>query len=383
LDEITTDLDLYAREELLNFLRQESEERGATILYATHIFDQLTTWATHFLFFSQGRVKKFCRFSEFEEFHALVAQQTRVPLYSLLKQWVYEEYPNTAPPQVTEPAWPTMTENVIEMKGMSYRYAEILPMALKECTFAFGQGARVLLIGANGSCKSTAMSILGGKLLVPRGGASVLGKDCFNDGTLQEVMYCGDWWRANFFMNLPVREVLGNKADTPRTAYLAHVLQVNLDWRINNLSDGQRRRCQLLELLATPRPVYLMDEITSDLDIFARDGVLDFLKNETETRGATIVYCTHIFDHLDGWATHILRLSKGRVVTNAAVDQIPEYAELIAGGNLTPLCSLVRNWIYAEYAEDETSKPWRALDTSKDGRRPNLGLAGPLMTPSA
>jgi CCR4-NOT complex subunit CAF16 len=383
LDEITTDLDLYAREELLNFLREESEEKGATILYATHIFDQLSTWATHFLFFSHGKVRKFCRFSEFEEYNSLVAQQTRVPLYALLKQWVYEEYPGAAPMQVDDAPYPAATGNVIEMKGMNYSYATGLPMALKDCTFAFGRGARVLLIGANGSCKSTAMSILGGKLLVPRGGANVLGKDCFNDGTLQEVMYCGDWWRANFFMNLPVREVLGKNADTPRTAYLAHVLQVDLDWRINNLSDGQRRRCQLLELLSTPRPVYLMDEITSDLDLFARDGVLDFLKQETEIRGATIVYCTHIFDHLDGWATHILRLSKGRVVTNAPVDQIPEYAELIAGGNLTPLCSLVRNWIYAEYSENESSKPWRELDTSLDGRRPNLGLAGPVMTPSA
>jgi len=200
-------------------------------------------------------------------------------------------------------------------------------------------------------------------LLVPRGGAAVLGKDCFNDGTLQEV--------------------LGNKADTPRVTYLKHVLQVDLDWRINNLSDGQRRRCQLLEILATPRPVYLMDEITSDLDLFARDGVLEFLRNETETRGATIVYCTHIFDHLDGWPTHILRLSKGNVVTNAPIDQIPEYAALIAGGNLTPLCSLVRNWIYAEYAQDGTTKPWRELSESLDGRRPNLGLAGPIMTPSA
>jgi CCR4-NOT complex subunit CAF16 len=222
------------------------------------------------------------------------------------------------------------------------------------------------------------MSILGGKLLVPRGGATVLGKDCFNDGTLQEVMYCGDWWRANFFMNLPVREVLGKNADTARTAYLKHVLQVDLDWSINNLSDGQRRRCQLLEILATPRPVYLMDEITSDLDIYARDGVLDFLRKETEIRGATIVYCTHIFDHLDGWATHILRLSKGQVVTNSPIDQIQEYADLIAGGNLTPLCSLVRNWIYAEYAQAEDGKSWRELDTSLDGRRPNLGLAGPI-----
>ena len=48
--------------------------------------------------------------------------------------------------------------HVIEMKNMSYRYAEGLPVALKDCSFSFGRGARVLLIGANGSCKSTAMS---------------------------------------------------------------------------------------------------------------------------------------------------------------------------------------------------------------------------------
>merc|ERR1719486_1725865 len=160
-------------------------------------------------------------------------------------------------------------------------------------------------------------------------------------------------------MNLTVGEVMGALADTPRTKHLVQVLQVDLAWRINSCSDGMRRRCQLLELLATPRPIYLLDEITSDLDIYARDGVLNFLKIETETRGATIVYCTHIFDHLDGWATHILRLSKGQVVTNAPVDEIPEYAELIAGENLTPLCSLVRKWIYAEYGQDQESKPWR------------------------
>merc|ERR1719359_574704 len=222
-------------------------------------------------------------------------------------------------------------------------------MALKDCTFGFGRGARVLLIGANGSCKSTAMSILGGKLMVKRGGATVLGKDCFNDGTLSEVMYCGDWWRANFFMNLPVREVLGNKADTPRTTYLAHVLQVDLDWRINNLSDGQRRRCQLLELLATPRPVYLMDEITSDLDLFAREGVLQFIKAEAEIMGATVVYCTHIFDHLENWATHILQMSKGSPKRFGKLDELPDYQALIASGAHSPLCSLVRSWVYDEY----------------------------------
>ncbi|KAF3513407.1 hypothetical protein F2Q69_00000085 [Brassica cretica] len=39
LDEITVDLDVLARADLLTFLRKECQERGATIIYATHIFD--------------------------------------------------------------------------------------------------------------------------------------------------------------------------------------------------------------------------------------------------------------------------------------------------------------------------------------------------------
>ena len=57
---------------------------------------------------------------------------------------------------------------------------------------------------------------------------------------------------------------------------------------MNFQRPGQRRRCQLLELLATPRPIYLLDEITSDLDLFAREGVLQFIKAEAEIMGATV-----------------------------------------------------------------------------------------------
>lgn len=47
LDEITVDLDVLARADLMTFLRSECEERGATIIYATHIFDGLESWPTH------------------------------------------------------------------------------------------------------------------------------------------------------------------------------------------------------------------------------------------------------------------------------------------------------------------------------------------------
>ncbi|KAM0043522.1 putative P-loop containing nucleoside triphosphate hydrolase [Helianthus debilis subsp. tardiflorus] len=51
LDEITIDLDVLAKADLLTFLKKECEELGATIIYATHIFDGLENWPSQILSF--------------------------------------------------------------------------------------------------------------------------------------------------------------------------------------------------------------------------------------------------------------------------------------------------------------------------------------------
>jgi len=389
LDEITTDLDLYAREGILNFLRKETEEKGATILYATHIFDSLADWATHCVFFSKAKMVRCCKMEDLKEYHDLLANGTRCPLYSLMKEWVFKEYDAPVSNEITAdtPMAPEPQGPTLEVTNLTFAYAQGLPPCLKDMSFAFNRGARILVVGANGACKSTVMSILGGKRMIPRGFAKMLGKDCFNDPSLsRDVMYCGDWWNTQFFVNTTIHDLLGeNLAQTARCRHLADVLQVDMQWKINNISDGQRRRCQLLEILAPYRPIYLMDEITSDLDIFAREGILSFLKAESELRGCTVFYCTHIFDHLEGWASHMLHLSKGEVVRACAFEEIEEYSQLCADKCPTPLYSLIRNWIYAEYKMDNGAKPWRDMDekSMKDGRVPNLGLAGPFQTASA
>lgn len=58
LDEITVDLDLLSRSNFLNFLKRETETRPCTIVYATHILDNLATWPTHLVHMSLGKVKK-------------------------------------------------------------------------------------------------------------------------------------------------------------------------------------------------------------------------------------------------------------------------------------------------------------------------------------
>lgn len=58
LDEITVDLDLLSRSNFLAFLKRETEMRPCTIVYATHILDNLAQWPTHLVHLHMGQVKE-------------------------------------------------------------------------------------------------------------------------------------------------------------------------------------------------------------------------------------------------------------------------------------------------------------------------------------
>ncbi len=78
--------------------------------------------------------------------------------------------------------------------------------------------------------------------------------------------------------------------DPVRRAKLMEVLDINPDWRMHTVSDGQRRRVQICLGLLKPFDVLLLDEITVDLDVLGRADLMQFLKEECEQRGATIIY---------------------------------------------------------------------------------------------
>ncbi|KAM3499763.1 hypothetical protein MY10362_007008 [Beauveria mimosiformis] len=58
LDEITVDLDVLSRAKFLAWLKTETETRACTILYATHILDNLAGWPTHLVHMHMGAVKE-------------------------------------------------------------------------------------------------------------------------------------------------------------------------------------------------------------------------------------------------------------------------------------------------------------------------------------
>jgi len=103
--------------------------------------------------------------------------------------------------------------------------------------------------------------------------------------------------------------------DKERRDHLLDILDVDLSWRMHQISDGERRRVQLCMGLMAQWDVLLLDEVTVDLDVLVRDDLLTFLKNDSVKRGTTILYATHIFDGLNAFPTHIAHMRFGEFVT--------------------------------------------------------------------
>ncbi|XP_047334739.1 ABC transporter I family member 19-like [Impatiens glandulifera] len=85
LDEVTVDLDVVARIDLLNYFKEECEQRGAIIVYATHIFDGLEDWATDLAYIQDGELNKTEKLSDLKEL------KNAGNLLSVVESWLRAE----------------------------------------------------------------------------------------------------------------------------------------------------------------------------------------------------------------------------------------------------------------------------------------------------
>ncbi|KAJ3878103.1 P-loop containing nucleoside triphosphate hydrolase protein [Lentinula edodes] len=193
-------------------------------------------------------------------------------------------------------------------------------VALRDVNFTLPTGSRTLLIGGNGAGKSTLLYILAGKRMIQQGIVNVFGKDVFKDFP-PNLVYLGTEWAMNAGVrrDIVVSDFLnsvGGYRHKERRDHLLDILDIDLDWHMHAISDGERRRVQLCMGLMGEWDLLLLDEVTVDLDVLVRDGLLNFLKDETVNRGATVVYATHIFDGLNDFPTHIAHMRDGSFVLN-------------------------------------------------------------------
>jgi len=250
----------------------------------------------------------------------------------------------------------------IDVNNLTFAYPGREPV-LRNLDMQLTNGARCLLIGANGAGKSTLLRVLSGKHLTkPDTAVRVLGRSAFHDTRLNfERSYLDTDWgmRTVAFAgygcplqaDIPVHGMMTKlQNDYPeRRDELIKLLRIDPNWRMHQVSDGQRRRVQIFIGLIRPFRILLLDEVTVSLDVVVRQDLLRWLKQESENRKATIIYATHIFDGLDDWPTHVHYLNnKGCTGWQGLLQELPIYRELRSQGNPSPLLRIAEAWLRAE-----------------------------------
>ncbi|MEZ2147085.1 heme ABC exporter ATP-binding protein CcmA [Bradyrhizobium sp. DN5] len=162
--------------------------------------------------------------------------------------------------------------------------------------FAAASGEALAVMGRNGSGKTSLLRLIAG-LLIPAGGTIALDG---GDGELtlpEQCHYLGH--RDALKPALSVTENLAFWADFlggERRDAAESLTKVGLDHATHLpaafLSAGQRRRLSLARLLAVRRPVWLLDEPTTALDVAGQD-MFGGLMREHLSRGGMIIAATH------------------------------------------------------------------------------------------
>ncbi len=177
-------------------------------------------------------------------------------------------------------------------------------------TFRLPDGCKATLKGPSGSGKSSVLMALMG-FVKPSGGVIRINSSELNDSTIKQVRSITAWVPQEFGFNLEyARELLLlpfnfklNKNCQPSQEEISGMLYEFglspeiIDKPLKNLSGGEKQRISLCSALLQKKPLLLLDEPTSSLDLNTKKIVT---KMFTQNNGLTVLSASHD----DYWAEH-------------------------------------------------------------------------------
>lgn len=120
--------------------------------------------------------------------------------------------------------------------------------------------------------------------------------------------------RGRYPYHSPLRQWSVADDEAVRAAMAATRITDLAERGVDELSGGQRQRVWIALLLAQQTPFLLLDEPTTYLDIAHQYEVLDLLRG-LHGEGKTVVAVLHDLNQAARYATHLIVMKEGRVVT--------------------------------------------------------------------
>ena len=209
------------------------------------------------------------------------------------------------------------------------------------------QGENWVVLGSNGSGKTTMLSTLLGYFVPTRGDITLLGEQYGNCDWRQLRMKLGivsSSLRQLMAEDEPaLHSVITGKyamidlwgqpkpADVVEAKKILRLIEcqklANRPWAV--LSQGERQRILIGRALMAKPEVLILDEPCAGLDPAAREHFLQFLERLGQEKGApTFILVTHHVEEITAMYTHALMLKSGRVIANGPLKKSLNSANL-------------------------------------------------------
>lgn len=214
---------------------------------------------------------------------------------------------------------PLVLRQEIAARGLEFSYQPADPTAFRvgPIDLTFRRGSLTMIVGGNGSGKTTFLKVLAGLYAPDAGGLSLDGRPVLR-ANLQDYRELFSAIYTDFHL---FRRLYGLAADAAAVA--AQLERMKIADKVGydaagfttlELSTGQRKRIAMAVALLEDRPVMIFDEWAADQDPDFRRYFYEGLLPALKARGKTLIVATHD-DRYFALADTLVKMELGRILS--------------------------------------------------------------------
>ena len=239
-----------------------------------------------------------------------------------------------------------MNETMIKLENVTYEYKSYIDdnilTAVKDMSIEVRRGEFLVILGHNGSGKSTMAKMMNGLLIPTSGEVQVMGMNTKDEEKIWDIRS-----KAGMVFQNPDNQIVATiveedvafgpenqgipPAEIRRRVDEALSIVEMSDYKKHAphlLSGGQKQRVAIAGILAMKPDCIIFDEPTAMLDPNGRLEVMETIRRLNKVEGKTIVLITHYMDEAVK-ADRILVMSQGELVLEGTPREIFRQVEKV------------------------------------------------------
>jgi putative tryptophan/tyrosine transport system ATP-binding protein len=211
-------------------------------------------------------------------------------------------------------------------------------IALNNIDLEIAEAEYIVVIGANGSGKSSLLNAIAGTLFLDSGEISIAGIDVSSLPDFERSKYISRIFQNPLTGTAPELSILDNfrlaslrtqakklvngsdeafrKKVKDKISFLEMGLEHKLDQPMGLLSGGQRQALTLIMAVMDDTKVILLDEPTAALDPKSAEVVIEKTKQLIESHKLTALLVTHEMKYAQRYGTRLIQMQEGKIVAD-------------------------------------------------------------------